>query len=262
MGDRRSTTRGAALGAATAVLLLGASACGGSDDDGGSAGDGGGNAPRLGSSVIGGWENACAVHDVEAIKEFMGIRAFGVEPGEHAPGGGFSTDVKGCDVAAFDMPMWERPAIAGGMETDDSLSGYMYLRVHNWENEQSFDERSQNAYAALVTDTGDGPAGPRDVIVEGELTGAWDEGSFYLAGTAPASFHTDRVVWAYLRDGDWSVGAEIHYDADPLFWWMDQAEQVYPFTDEELATWISETYLPQVHAAVQDAVATAPADDR
>jgi hypothetical protein len=40
-----------------------------------------------------------------------------------------------------------------------------------------------------------------------------------------------------------------------VVWDEDQQEQVYSFTDEELADWVADTYLPQVHAAVVAAVA-------
>ncbi|MEO3753672.1 hypothetical protein [Streptomyces sp. B6B3] len=252
---RRRAARGTIAGGLAAVLLAGINGCGGEDGSGppeNSFGEGGSAAGPSESSIIAGWDDACAVHDVEAIKEFMGIRAFGVTPGEGEAGGGFTTDVADCDVPAFDMPLWEQRLATGETETEDFLAGFMYLRVNYYETADTWDEAYRAAHDAWAEDTTtvDG----RLVMDERTLTGDWDEGMLFLGGTVPDSFGTQRIVRAVIFDGVWSITAEINYDADPVIWWDEQAEQVYPFTDEELASWVGETYLPQVHAAVVAAI--------
>ncbi|MGP3966506.1 hypothetical protein [Streptomyces sp. 6N223] len=237
------------------ALLFGITACG-SDDSGGSAGgigDGASTLPPSESGIISAWDNACAVHDVEAIKQFMGIRAFGVEPGAHAPGGGFSTDVVGCDVADFDMPLWERTTAMGDTETDDSLSGYMYLRVNYYQAADTFAEDYQNAYDVWAE--GSTTVEGRHVVEERPLEGDWTEGSLFIGSDTPDAYSSQRVVIGKLFDETWSISCEINYDADPVAWDQEQQEQVYSFTDEELADWVADTYLPQVHAAVVAALA-------
>jgi hypothetical protein len=251
----RWASRGRAAGAVVTALLLGITACG-SDDSGGSAGgigDGASTLPPSESGIISAWDNACAVHDVEAIKRFMGIREFGVEPGADAAGDAFQTDVVNCDVADFDMPLWERTTAFGDTETDDSLAGYMYLRVNYYETADTFTEAYRLAYDAWAE--GNTPVEDGRVMEERTLTGDWEEGSLFLGGNPPNSYGTGRVVIGSILDGSWSVTCEIHYDADPVVWDEDQQEQVYSFTDEELADWVADTYLPQVHAAVVAAVA-------
>ncbi|MDT0268570.1 hypothetical protein RM844_19980 [Streptomyces sp. DSM 44915] len=186
----------------------------------------------------------------------MDIREFGVTPGEGAAGGGFATDVSDCDVPAFDMPLWQRLLATGETDTDDSLAGFMYLRVNYYDSAAAWDERfriARDAWAAETT----GVEG-RQVMEERTLTGDWDGGQLVLAGTVPDSFATLRFLRGTILDGGWSITAEINYDADPLIWWREQTERVYPFTDEELAAWLGDTYLPRVHAAVVAAVSEHP----
>ncbi|MDT0347082.1 hypothetical protein [Streptomyces litchfieldiae] len=237
------------------ALLFGITACG-SDDSGGSAGGTGDDAsplPPSASGIISAWDNACAVHDVEAIRQFMGIRAFGVEPGAGEAGGGFSTNVVNCDVTEFDMPLWEYTNVLGESVTDDHLAGYMYLRVNYYETQETFAGAYQNAHNEWAE--GSTTVQGRHVVDERTLEGDWDEGSLFLGSDAPDEYLGDRIVIGKVFDDSWSVSCEIIYDADPVAWAQDQQEQVYPFTDEELATWVADTYLPQIHAAMVAALA-------
>jgi hypothetical protein len=252
--SRHRVFQGKVTGAVATALLFGITACG-SDDSGsaGGIGDDASSPPPSASGIISAWDDACAVHDVEAIRQFMSIREFGVEPGAGEPGGGFSTDVVDCDVTEFAMPLWEYTDALGEAVTDDSLAGYMYLRVNYYESEETFAEGYQYAYDAWAEDntTVEG----RHVVDERTLVGDWDEGSLFIGSDAPDKYLGDRIVVGKVFDGSWSVSCEIIYDGDPVDWGQNQQEQVYPFTDEELATRVADTYLPQVHAAMVAALA-------
>lgn len=246
----RQTTK---LGmAAVAALLVGATGCGGTDSSSDRS-----DTPtvRTGSSIIADWPDACHVHDVDAIKEFMGIREFGSEPGEGEPGGGFSRNVQDCDVTAFDMSIWERPYANGNTETDDSLSGRMYLRVNYYASQDRIFEIHDNARAQWAE--GSGPTAGRHIVDERTLQGDWDEARIFLGSDKPDAHRGDRIVIADVFDGGWSIRTEILYDADPVAWWPEQQEQLYPFTDAEIMDWVADTYLPQVYAAIQSEVAAA-----
>ncbi|MDT0270231.1 hypothetical protein RM844_28570 [Streptomyces sp. DSM 44915] len=72
MEHQRRATHGTIAGALVAVLLAGG--CGGNEESGPPGNTFGGDGPAAGpseSGIIASWENACAVHDVEAIREFV-----------------------------------------------------------------------------------------------------------------------------------------------------------------------------------------------
>ena len=138
--------------------------------------------------------------------------------------------------------------------TDDSLRGQMYLRVFYHASASTFADVCQRANDVWAE--GRTTVAGRHIVDERTLQGDWDEGILYLGSDTSDKSRGDRIVFALLREGDWMVGFDVSYTADPSFWSSHQkgSGQVYPFTDEELADRVADTYLPQVHKAVLDAV--------
>lgn len=227
----RGTIKAMAGIGAAALLLAGCSA--GGDDASEDDTDGGDPA----ATEMRSWEPCEFFQNLQPFIDFMGITEFTGSPGEYIP-----------DSAAFGEASLDPDALICGAsivlpDVSEGSSGRGVLSVRlvplddDAQATESFASREPNAI------------GPVESARE-TLSDPWDEG--ILLATVEESGATEYVD-VVARNGQWILQIEIQFTGD--FSAQDGGEPAYPFTNDELYTWLTETYLPDVNQTVGDRLA-------
>ncbi|WP_205326014.1 hypothetical protein [Glycomyces sp. YM15] len=217
----------------TALLLAGCS-------PDGDNGDGNGNGPEGGDPVateMRSWEPCEVLDNLQPFIDFMGITEFSTSPGEYIP-----------DSAGYGEASLDPDAIICGanivlpdVTEGTSGRGVLTVKIVPLDNEEqaieSYNGRAPNA------------VGPVENI-RSEIGDPWDEG--VLLSTVEESGATEYVD-VVARDGQWVFQVELQFTGD--FYAQDGGEPAYPFTNDELYSWLVDTYLPAVNQTVNDRAA-------
>lgn len=244
----KASSRLGAAPALAAVAVLALTACGS-----GGTGDTGGDkptAPAGSLAVMGNWSGCEAFGDFEVLQARLGVTAIDGALQSDAIGEGIDAEAAGC-AALFDLATFSDTQ--GSF--DFSVTGDAAARggLAPWSDESEaaanfadrIEQRRENLAGVAYTNE-----------TEGELAGDWDE-SLYIAADSANRHYID----AYGRHGDWVVYLSIDYLHDPGvdayetapdFYPDGTAETmaVYPFTTDELITWVAQEHLPQIESDI------------
>ena len=223
--------------AGAAALLL--AACG---DDGGSSADDGSGSDKSQDPVYAesaSW-NACEVLDnLQPITDYMGILGYGSstdeggEPGNSEIGNTLDPDAIGCNGIFY-----------LGSYQDLGMSGEIQVKIVPAESE----DQARSSYSDRLS-SAEAEASGWDDIQSEEFGAPWDEGTL-ISWIGDAENPTVEVV---ARDGQWVLHIVLYHN-------YDRGERVddspsLSFTPDERNKWLVETYLPEVHQAVNNRIA-------
>lgn len=218
-----------------ALLLAGCSPDGGDD-----SGNGDGNGSEGGDPVateMRSWEPCEVLDNLQPFVDFMGITEFTTSPGEFIP-----------DSAGYGEASLDPDAIICGanialpdITEGTSGRGVLTVKIAPFDNE----EQATESYNGRLRE----PVGDVETARE-DLGDPWDEGVL-VASTAETNATDFLDVVA--RDGQWVFQIELQYTGDYNAY--NGFEPSYPFTNEELYSWLVETYLPAVNQTVNDRAA-------
>jgi hypothetical protein len=229
--------KGLAAAGAAGLLLTG---CGGNDpslppSDGSTGGSDGGGSGSSSYGVMAEWDGCEALGDIQPIQEFMGVVDWGTNglTSSDIPGG-LDGEAFNCTADYATLPAYTSDGrqFAGHASID--------IGVAPWESDaeatENFQVRVDQLNEALET------GGTEYTNVQqGEIEGDWDE-SFYYGGNSETGYSLSAIA----RKGDIVFYAFIDPTDDPGT--VDGGDPVYPFTDEELLTWVLGDYMPTTFA--------------
>lgn len=225
----------AAIGAA-GLLLAG---CGGDElpapGDGTNGGSGDGSSEVGSYSVMIDWDGCEALDDIQPVQEFMGVTDLG-STGELVSSdipGGLDGKAFNCGASAT-LPAYDDD----GKELPGDAS--IDVGVAPWDSpEEAADDFQQRVDRLKESNETGGLefSNPQ----EGGIEGDWDQSYYFAANTS-----TGHQLNAIGLKGDIIIYVFITHLADPGV--MNEAEPVYPFTDEELVDWVLNEYMPQTNA--------------
>lgn len=185
------------------------------------------------------WDACEVLGDLQPITDEMGIQGWGSltasggTPETREYGNTFDPDAIGCGNL---ISLGDSEGYASG--------GEISVAIVPAESEDQaatvFSERSSSAEGA-------GSGGQE--FMNSELSDPWDEGVLYSwLGDSDAP-HTQLIA----RDGQWILHIEIEHDKD--FGAQNTGTPSFPFTEESLAQWLTDTYAPEVNQIVNDRIA-------
>jgi hypothetical protein len=203
------------------------------------------------------WDMCEVLDDLQPITDQMGIEGYGSahpggNPGSRRHGNTWDPDLVNCGQLIY----------LGSLETDD---GYRY--GVNGEIKVGVAPAKSAEWAATIYEERVGRArgslSDEDtvVLVEHEIGAPWDEGVQIVGrdyawksdrekGLDPSGQHRLEML---ARDGQWVFHISLYYSRD----WAEgtKYEPIYDFTVEDLNRWFRDSYLPEVHQAVNDRIA-------
>ncbi|WP_026928508.1 hypothetical protein [Glycomyces tenuis] len=231
-----------AIGVA-ALLLTGCSDDGPGSDlppDGATGdGDGSGNGEvDMSYTAMRDWKGCDALDDLNPVQEYMGVVELRSELVNAAIGEGIDAEGATCS-GLFTLESYQGE-VSGTVGDASILAG-----VVPWTTEE---EASQNFQDRLAT-WEENPSGIGfSDEQEGELGGEWDESYYFGANGGSNRYYIN----AYGRYGKWIVYISLDFLHDPGL--RNDAEPVYPFTQEEILDWIANEYMPQTQADILEQI--------
>ncbi|CAM3385855.1 hypothetical protein [Stackebrandtia soli] len=247
MTRRASWRRAIGVGSVAGLLLTG---CGGFSPPG-SNGPGDEKKAPASHIVFMAMDGCFTLKDLQPVQDYLGVEA-----------------IRGDGLMSSDSTMQERPSCQGmftvatftpefsdrGMPGDGDVSVAI-------DTEYTADEAATD-YQDMIDQLHEANAATSfENVQEGEISGTWDE-SYYFTGDSSG----EQFFYGYARHDTWvlRVSLSIHHDpgiveyerAPDRYPDSSAAEMAaYPFTKEELVSWLTTEYYPQTQSEFLAAIA-------
>ncbi|MCH7229380.1 hypothetical protein L0U85_00660 [Glycomyces sp. L485] len=226
------------MAASMGALLIAATACsGGATGDGppldaGNEGDDGSSTANA-AYVLRDWEEPCETFDFDELAEWFDYAEYRGDGKINSPYGvGLDQPAVMCQTL-INYTKWTNDR--GHERTGD---GMLLVAVVPWEDAET-----------AATDFADRVQVRKDSLgnaTESELPGAWDEG-VYLRDEDDTG-----DAWELLaRDGAYILWVYVEIGPDPAH---DEGDPSYSWTNDEVTDYLINSYFPQEHKLVEDAL--------